>query len=85
MWNPFLTDQERADLRRGRQLIRLRAPRTYWMTQGFIYFCAITAAAVLVWVLFQGAYWQAARMASFVATVYFLTAWLVARNIRKLR
>lgn len=84
MWNPFLSAEDRASIRRGGELYRQYEPRHYWMSRVFIWVCALACAAILAFLLFIGAYWNALILVLFWAVVYIVTAFGVARNIRRL-
>lgn len=84
MWNPFLTAEERASIRRGGELMRRSAPATYWAAHSFIIFCAVGCVALLALILVVGAYANALAMVLVWAGVYIVTAYWSARSIRRL-
>jgi len=83
MWNPFLTPEERASIRRGGELMRKSAPATYWLARSFIVFCATGCLALLVLILVVGEYVSALALVLFWAVVYIASSWLAARDIRR--
>ena len=83
-WNPFLTTDERASIRRGAELVRQSNPRAYWLTCSLIIFCTTVFVGVLVALLAKGAYASALTLVLFWSTVYIAASWLAARDIRRL-
>jgi hypothetical protein len=84
MWNPFLTPEERASIRRGGELMRRSAPACYWAARSFIFFCAVGCLAILVLLLLVGAYVGALATVLFWSVVYIVTSYGAARDIRRL-
>lgn len=84
MWNPFLTPEERASIRRGGELMRAHSPVNYWAARSFVIFCAVGCLVIWVFVLAVGAYLNALFLLLFWAGVYIVTAYGTARSIRRL-
>lgn len=84
MWNPFLTPEERASIRRGGELMRRSNPCGYWAARSFIIFCATGCFALLVFILVVGAYVSALATVLVWSVVYIVSSWLAARDIRRL-
>lgn len=84
MWNPFLTAEERASIRRGGELMRQSNPLAYWLAQSFIIFCATGCVATFAFLILVGAYVDTLVMSLFWVGAYIASSWLAARNIRRL-
>ena len=80
MWNPFLTAEERASIRRGGELMRQSAPVNYWFWRSFVIICLV----IWMFLLVVGAYVNALALVLLWAGVYIVTAYGIARSIRRL-
>lgn len=83
MWNPFLTAEERASIRRGGEFMRRSSPLYYWSARSFIVFCAIGCVAVLIFLLAIGAYANVLALLLLWSGVYLASSWLAAWSIRR--
>lgn len=83
MWNPFLTADERASIRRGGELHRESDPKAYWLGRAYIWLSIIGCALILGFLLINGAYVNCAVLIAVWSAVWILSCWGAAWSIRR--